>query len=276
MVARKVSKLGDISPMFLRRIKEENLQDVLLTDWWRYTDLKHTLDFYVDPDELGLRSFFCPWNGYYIWSYLMNPMRNNQIMAEMNHNAKVGEGVYQYAMWDLSYDRIHDCFADYGWNFEGAGSVDDVTERYVNRHFAPMAKKIRHAYKLMDLCTESSLGVRDGHFAINIVSVTLKYLVLTHSHRDEKIAVRSAVAACVSVSFTLDGAAVVDTCGNIYVCLHALSDVTRTRAFLAGILDSLAASAACGTGSCLLHHAERSSGLNAHLSRAFTSRAGLG
>lgn len=85
----------------------------------------------------------------------MNPMRNNQIMAEMNHNAKVGEGVYQYAMWDLSYDRIHDCFADYGWNFEGAGSVDDVTGRYVNRHFAPMAKKIRHAYKLMDLCTES-------------------------------------------------------------------------------------------------------------------------
>ena len=161
MVARKVSKLGDISSLFLRRIKEENLQDVLLTDWWRYTDLKHTLDFYIDPDELGLRSFFCPWNGYYIWSFLMNPMRNNQIMAEMNHNAKVGEGVYQYAMWDLSYDRIHDCFADYGWNYVGAGSVDDVTERYVNRHFAPLAKKIRRAFKLVDLCTESRTTIKD-------------------------------------------------------------------------------------------------------------------
>ncbi len=161
MVARKVSKLGDISALFLRRVREEGLQDVLFTDWWRYTDLKETLDFYVDPDELGLRSFFCPWNGYYIWSLLMNPMRNNQIMAEMNHNAKVGEGVYQYAMWDKSYDRIHDCFADYGWNFVGTGSVDNVTERYVNRHFAPMAKKVRHAYKLMDLCTESRSTIKD-------------------------------------------------------------------------------------------------------------------
>ena len=171
MVARKVSKLGDISAMFLRRVQEEGLRDVLLTDWWRYTDLKETLDFVVDPDDLGLRSFFCPWNGYYIWSFLMNPMRNNQIMAEMNHNANVGEGVYQYAMWDLSYDRIHDCFADYGWNFLGAGEIDDVTTRYISRHFAPMAKKVKHAYKLMDLCTESRTAIKDeAHPVQSVVS----------------------------------------------------------------------------------------------------------
>lgn len=161
MLIRKVSKLGDLSAPFLKRVREENLQDILFFDWWWYRDVKEQLDFVVAPDELGLRSFFCPWNGYYIWSLLDQPLRNNQIMAEMNHNAKCGEGVYQYAMWDRSYDRVHDCFADYGWNFVGAGSVEDVTERYVNRHFAPMARKVRHAFTLMDWITEQRTVVQD-------------------------------------------------------------------------------------------------------------------
>lgn len=182
MLIRKVSKLGDLSAPFLKRIHEEGLQDILFFDWWWYRDIKEQLDFVIEPDELGLRSFFCPWNGYYIWSVLDQPMRNNQIMAQMNHNAKCGEGIYQYAMWDLSYDRVHDCFADYGWNFVGAGSVDDVTERYVNRHFAPMAKKVRHAYTLMDWITEQRSVVQDKenpHKAIlsniGVLAHTLSY-----------------------------------------------------------------------------------------------------
>lgn len=161
MLIRKVSKLGDLSAPFLRRIREEGLQDILFFDWWWYRDVKEQLDFVVEPDELGLRSFFCPWNGYYIWSMLDNPMANVQIMAQMNHNAKCGEGVYQYAMWDLSYDRIHDCFADYGWNFVGSGSLEAVTQRYVNRHFAPMAKKAFRAFRLMDWITEQRTVVQD-------------------------------------------------------------------------------------------------------------------
>lgn len=171
MVARKISKLGDISEAFLRRVREEALQDVLFADWWWYNDLKEKIDFVVDPDDLGLRSFFCPWNGYYIWNLLQHPMRNNQIMAEKNYHAKCGEGIYQYAMWDRSYDRIHDCFADYGWNFVGAGSLEDVTERYVNRHFAPMVRKVKHAYKLMELCTEQRAAIKDEkHPAQSVVS----------------------------------------------------------------------------------------------------------
>ncbi len=171
MVTRKVSNLGDISELFLRRVQEEDVQDVLLTGWWCYADQKKSMDFTVDPDELGFRAIFAPWNGYTIWSLLTHPMRNNYLMAEMNHKARVGEGVSEYAMWDLSYDRIHDCFADCGWNFVGAGSVDDVTKRYVNRHFAPMARKVRRAYKLMELCTESKAPIIDEKYPeLSVVS----------------------------------------------------------------------------------------------------------
>lgn len=182
MLIRKVSKLGDLSAPFLKRIREEGLEDVLFFDWWWYRDVKEQLDFVVEPDELGLRSFFCPWNGYYIWSLLDNPMRNVQIMAEMNHNAKCGEGVYQYAMWDLSYDRIHDCFADYGWNFVGAGSVEDVTKRYVNRHFAPMQREVLHAFKLMDWITEQRSVVQDKEHPDKTVMSNIGALAHTLSY----------------------------------------------------------------------------------------------
>ena len=161
MVARKVSKLGDISEAFLGRIREEGLDDVLFFDWWWYHDQKAKLDFVVEPDELGFRSFFCSWNGYYIWDILQSPLKNSQIMAEMNHNAKCGEGIYLYAMWDRSYDRVHDCFADYSWNYLGTGETDDCTARYVARHFAPMQKEAFHAYKLLDWISEERKEVLD-------------------------------------------------------------------------------------------------------------------
>ncbi len=169
MLARKVSKLGYFADKFMARIDEEGLRDVLFLDWWCYKDIKEQVDFVVQPDELGLRSFFCPWNGYYIWNMLTNPLRNCQIMAEMNHNAKCGEGVYLYAMWDRSYDRIHDCFADYGWNFAASGSVEDVTDRYVARHFAPLQEQVRHAYRLMDWITEERPAVKDAQRPLETV-----------------------------------------------------------------------------------------------------------
>ncbi|MBO5317218.1 MAG: family 20 glycosylhydrolase [Oscillospiraceae bacterium] len=154
MIAAKRSKLGDISEDFQRRIKEEGLEDVMLFSWWWYHDVIEKLDFTRVPDDIGLRSAFCAWNGYYIWEILTNPLKNCQIMANMNQENKCGEGMYQYAMYDLSYDRVHDCFSDYAWNFEATGDTEAVTDRYVRRHFGPMEEKVRHAYRLMDWITE--------------------------------------------------------------------------------------------------------------------------
>jgi hypothetical protein len=109
---------------------------------------------------------------------LDQPLRNNQIMAEMNHKAKCGEGIYQYAMWDRSYDRVHDCFADYAWNYEGTQSTDAVTQRYVQRHFAPMARKAEHAFKLIDWITEERKPVRDEENPAG--TILCNFTVLTH------------------------------------------------------------------------------------------------
>lgn len=153
MIAAKRSKLGNISEAFQRRIKEEGLQDVMFFGWWWYHDVIEKLDFTRVPDDLGLRSYFAPWNGYYIWELLVSPLKNCQIMATMNQENKCGEGMSMYALWDRSYDRVHDCYSDYAWNYEAAGDPEEITDRYVRRHFAPLEEKVRYAYHLVDQIT---------------------------------------------------------------------------------------------------------------------------
>ena len=162
MFVREKSQLGEnIGARMMEKITEYDVADVLVMDWWRYTDLPALVHYSLQPDELGLRSIFCPWNGYYIWDCLTSPMRNIQWQAEMMHESKVSEGLYSYAMWDRSYDRIHDCHTDYCWNYQGTGSPEDVTGRYVKRHFAPLFEKVLHAYKLIDWITEQRKDIRN-------------------------------------------------------------------------------------------------------------------
>lgn len=157
MFARSSKQIGDISAKFQTEIEKAGLTDVVLTDWWQYVDNRKAMEntFPKRPDEFKMRSICCPWNGYYIWSVLTNPMRNIKLMAEMDHESKRSEGLYLYSMWSKSYDRMHDCMTDYAWNYKGTGDINDVTARYVARHFAPMQDEMYRAYRIVDYLTEA-------------------------------------------------------------------------------------------------------------------------
>ena len=133
----RYESMGWIGDQLMEAVHREKLEDVLLIQWWSYRDIRENLGFQNVRSEMGLRTVCAPWNGYYIWSLLTNPMRNIKYQADINHNAPKGQGLWLYAMWDRSYDRMHDCCADYTWNYEGSGSLDDVTQRYISRHFGP-------------------------------------------------------------------------------------------------------------------------------------------
>ncbi|MBR3979082.1 MAG: family 20 glycosylhydrolase [Oscillospiraceae bacterium] len=158
MVTRENKQMRFIGEQFQNAIKQAGLEENILLHWWNYLDqrVKFEGTDKVAPKDYPLRVVTAPWNGYYIWSLLTNPMRNVQLQAESNHCAPQGEGVLVYAMWSKSYDRIHDCASDYCWNYQGTGTVGDVTARYVKRHFAPLYKEALHAYNLIDWITEES------------------------------------------------------------------------------------------------------------------------
>jgi len=153
LLPNRRKSLGWLGDRLMAAIDEAGLRDTMLINWWAYFD--HVEKMYFDNvhPELGLRSVSVPWNGYYNWSFLQHPMRCIQLNAQMNHRDG-GEGLYLYAMWEKCYDRMHDCAADYAWDYEGTGSVQDVTDRYVQRHFAARADEALHAYKLMEWITE--------------------------------------------------------------------------------------------------------------------------
>jgi len=163
MVVRETKHMGFMGDRFMDAVRKANIDDVLLFAWWRYTDMEHEVykTYLCKPNDMALRSIGQPWNGYYIWSLLTNPMRNIQLLAQLDYEAERGEGIYAYALWDKSYDRTHDGFADYAWNYAATGTPDDVNRRYVARNFAPMQAEALRAYKLIDWMTEARTEKKD-------------------------------------------------------------------------------------------------------------------
>ena len=153
LLPNRRKSLGWLGDRLMEKIKAADLTETVLVGWWTYFDLVEKMYFDNIHPELGLRGICCPWSGYYNWCLLTNPLRNVKLLAEMNHRDG-GEGMYAYAMWDRSYDRIHDAVADYSWDYEMTGTEEDVTDRYVARHFGNRFDEARHAYRLVDWITE--------------------------------------------------------------------------------------------------------------------------
>lgn len=189
MMAGTGSKMGYFLDKFMARMVEEGLQDILVLNWWNYVPYPEHEAYVVKPDEVGQRSITCPWNGYYIWSLLINPLPNVRNMSELNRTSACSEGELLYSIWDRSYDRLHDYFADCCWNYEGAGTEGDVTDRYVTRHFPALEDKVRHAYELMDWITEQRMSYKSPeHPSQGVLSpagVLLQLDYYTYTYFDE-------------------------------------------------------------------------------------------
>lgn len=180
MLVKQNYSMGDIGIELRKALDANNLKENLLVGWWVYTAHEELYNIGDSQDHLQLRSIYNPWSGYYIWSALTNPLGNVQVMARRNKDAKYGEGMLMYSLWDRSYDRIHDCLADYTWNYEGTGTIKAVTRRYVARHFPTLYKKCLRAYKLIDWISEGRLPKMDPenpkHVCISHATMLVKIL----------------------------------------------------------------------------------------------------
>ena len=179
MLVKQNYNVGDIGTALRKALAEEGLLDTLLVGWWVYSGQNELYNIGDSQDHLGLRSTYNPWNGYYIWSALTNPLGNVEIMGRRNHEAAYGEGMHLYAMWDRSYDRIHDYFAENCWNYAAAGTPNDATDRYVARMFPTLYEKCRYAYKLIDWISEERLPKLDAENPKHVVITNSGLLIKT-------------------------------------------------------------------------------------------------
>lgn len=146
-------QLGDVTDKFLTAVKDAGVADTLVLSWWAYHNIPEKMQVRNLYPERGLRNIVAPWNGYQMWCVALQPLGNIQLIGATNHRDG-GEGMVSYSIWDKSQDRVHDALAEYSWGYEDAGTPNDVTRRYVLRHFPGAAKEAYRGYRLMDYAVE--------------------------------------------------------------------------------------------------------------------------
>ncbi len=156
---------GDATEDMMNAIRENDLTDVVVIDWWTYSAFKENLMFQTTRPDLGLRRTVKPWNGYYHWTLLTHPLKNIKLLADMGYEEEV-EGMQSYSAWDESYDRNHVCQADYSWNYIGTGSLEQMKLHYAEHYFGPQWEKAKKAFDLFDLITDDRKGKLDNGDAI--------------------------------------------------------------------------------------------------------------
>ena len=154
--------VGVLTEPLLKALKENDLFDDVVVRWWTYADLQQKLMFQSTQPETGLRRTLCPWNGYYAWCCQMNSVRNSYLLAKMATEEKA-MGIHAYASYDRCQDRNNHVFAEYCWGYEAAGSIQNVTDRYLKQYFPTQFEEARRAFQLFDYITEERIDQPEGN-----------------------------------------------------------------------------------------------------------------
>jgi hypothetical protein len=175
LIGHGESDTADSAEDMIKALRDNDLVDNVIIDWWTYSDFQDKLMFQTTRPDLGFRRTVKPWNGYYHWTVLTNPLRNIYLLAKMGIKEGV-EGMQSYSAWDESYDRNHNCQAEYAWNYNGTGTIDCMTDRYVKRNFGTQYDKARRVFELIDLITEARNDKKEDG-----TPMLSKYNILLHT-----------------------------------------------------------------------------------------------
>ena len=138
--------------IFYEKLKENDLLDVAVVDWWGYTDIekkfKEANVATTTFPELGIRSTVKPWNSYYHWNLSRDSVNNIYLLTSVANRDKNTEGLMSYSAWDKTCDINHVAMADYAWSYELTGSTDDFRANYAYRLFPSQPKAAARAFML--------------------------------------------------------------------------------------------------------------------------------
>ena len=143
---------ADCTYQFRKILNENDLLDTVCLDWWEYGPMPHLWHLYSFHSISGIRRTAKPWNGYHHWHYLIHTVPNTYHMCKMAKRDEA-EGVRSYSTWDNSYHRNNQMQADWSWNFEGTGSIQEGKDRYVRRYFGNAEEEAGKAFDLMEEIT---------------------------------------------------------------------------------------------------------------------------
>lgn len=140
--------------VFDKLLQENDLKQEVVMDWWTYADVEERMNYHSTEPQYGLRRTVKPMNGYYHWNIVSHTMRNVRLLATVGHKEKC-EGMQSYSAWDESYDRTNMTQANYAWNYEGTGTEENASDKYVRVKFGSQFARAKRAFALFDWITEA-------------------------------------------------------------------------------------------------------------------------
>ena len=143
---------ADCTYQFRKLLVKNDLLDTVCLDWWEYGPIPHAWHLYSLHSISGIRRTAKPWNGYFHWNFLDHTAPNTYHMCKLAMRDEA-EGIRSYSTWDNSFHRNNQMQADWAWNFNGTGSIEEEKERYVRRYFGNREKDAMRAFSLMEEIT---------------------------------------------------------------------------------------------------------------------------
>ena len=159
---------------FYNLLKENDVLDVCVVDWWKYYNLNNKRFMNLRPD-LGVRSVVKPWNSYTHWALLAVYTENSRILSEMAIRDGA-EGLQSYCAWDKTCDINHLAMASYSWNCVASGDRDTFKRHYAESRFPTRIEDAVLALKLFEdiseqgptMPSDTSSKVGAGYFMFGV------------------------------------------------------------------------------------------------------------
>jgi len=153
---------GDILAQFQAMLRQENLQDITVVDWWSYWNHLEQMNFQAIKPDIGLRCSVKPWNGYFHYSFVQDAVENVFLLAQMAHYGPVEE-LQAYCAPDVSYQQNDWAQAAFAWNFSGTGGVDGFRQRYVEHLWGKRPAESRRALDLLNAAASTAPPRKSGN-----------------------------------------------------------------------------------------------------------------
>jgi hypothetical protein len=160
----------DLLGLLHDRLKQADLLDVTVLNWWNYVETEEMLAF--GPEDIarsGIRSVTKPMNGYYHWHLYYPRVNNSYYLIRSAYNSKC-EGFISYSGWDNIFDCNNSAQASFSWNFEGSGAQEGAIRRYCERIFPTLTDKTVEAFKNLNAC------VAGGRNTLTTITLLEKYM----------------------------------------------------------------------------------------------------
>lgn len=144
---------GMLTDEYVQRLKDEDVYDVIIIDWWSYASRGYNFDKKEDEVHSKFRSIAKPFTGYFHWMIPTQLNENIYVLSEIADKNNF-EGVVSYSSFEYCYDYNYNVLAECSWNGKNALSNDELIEKYAHINFPD---DVQGAIKALKLIQEFSI-----------------------------------------------------------------------------------------------------------------------